>query len=64
MLNDIIKNLRLISHINIITFQYIYLNNNVLYFIYGYIDIFLAKIQITPYGKFMSFQIVIICKDV
>lgn len=62
--DDALKNLRPISHTNVVTFQCAYLNNNVLYFVYDYMDVSLAGIQSTPCSKFASFQIAAICKDV
>lgn len=62
--DDALKNLRPISHTNVVAFQCAYLYDNVLYFVYEYMDVSLAEIQSTPCGKFASFQIAAICKDV
>lgn len=61
--DNALENLRPISHTNVVTFQCAYLNNNMLYFVYDYMDVSLAEIQSTPCGKFASFQIAAICKD-
>jgi len=42
----------------------VYIYNERLYFIYEYIDVSLAEIQVTPYGEFIAFQIATIYKEV
>ena len=62
--NNEAKKLSNCGHSNIVDLKEVFRTQDVLFFVYEWIDVSIAEVQSAPYGKFASYQIAAICKEV